>query len=67
MKLQLSGSQESNVSLVEADYLLTCNCRHLDNAELKPKVRKLLQLHGYHHMPEICTPQGLLGGNRNEK
>jgi predicted nucleic acid-binding protein len=48
------------------DYVITWNCRHLDNAELKPKVRKLLQSHGY-HMPEICTPQELGGGNRNGK
>lgn len=46
----------------ELDYLLTWNCRHLDNAELKPKLRRLLSAKGY-QMPEICTPQELLGEN----
>ena len=43
------------------DYLMTWNCRHLDNAELKPKVRNFLLLNEF-HVPEICTPQELLGG-----
>ncbi len=43
------------------DYLMTWNCRHLDNAELKPKVRNVLLLNGF-KVPEICTPQELLGG-----
>ena len=42
------------------DFLLTWNCRHLDNAQTKPRLRKLLADHGY-AMPEICTPQELLG------
>ena len=33
----------------------------VDNAELKPKVRNLLILNGF-KVPEICTPQELLGG-----
>jgi predicted nucleic acid-binding protein len=43
------------------DYLMTWNCRHLDNAELKPKIRNLLLLNDF-NVPEICTPQELLGG-----
>ncbi|MGD9200488.1 MAG: type II toxin-antitoxin system VapC family toxin [Chitinispirillia bacterium] len=42
------------------DFLMTWNCRHLDNAEIKPKARHLLHKFGY-VMPEICTPQELLG------
>ena len=50
------------VSVVHGlDYLLTWNCRHLDNAEIKPIVRKVCALHGY-ISPEICTPQELMGG-----
>ncbi|MBN1905960.1 MAG: type II toxin-antitoxin system VapC family toxin [Deltaproteobacteria bacterium] len=45
------------------DYLMTWNCRHLDNAELKPKVRNLLLMKDF-NIPEICTPQELLGGNK---
>ena len=43
------------------DYLLTWNCRHLDNAETKPVIRSVCAIHGY-ASPEICTPQELMGG-----
>ena len=42
------------------DYLLTWNCRHLDNAEKKPLVRSVCAVAGY-RCPEICTPQELMG------
>jgi predicted nucleic acid-binding protein len=42
------------------EYLLTWNCRHIDNAEKKPKIRKICQKHGY-QCPEIATPIELMG------
>ena len=42
------------------DYLLTWNCRHIDNAELKPIMRSVCAVHGY-VCPEICTPLELMG------
>ena len=42
------------------DYLLTWNCRHIDNAETKPIIRSICVLEGY-NCPEICTPQELMG------
>lgn len=42
------------------DYLLTWNCRHLDNAEMKPLMRSICVVHGY-SCPEICTPLELMG------
>ena len=42
------------------DYLLTWNCRHLDNAEMKPVMRSVCAIHGY-ACPEICTPLELMG------
>ena len=42
------------------DYLLTWNCRHLDNAEMKPLMRSICLVHGY-SCPEICTPLELMG------
>ena len=42
------------------DYLLTWNCRHLDNAEMKPVMRSVCAVHGY-VCPEICTPPELMG------
>ena len=42
------------------DYLLTWNCRHIDNAETKPIIRRICGAKG-HPCPEICTPQELMG------
>nr|VFK64183.1 MAG: Predicted nucleic acid-binding protein, contains PIN domain [Candidatus Kentron sp. UNK]VFK71007.1 MAG: Predicted nucleic acid-binding protein, contains PIN domain [Candidatus Kentron sp. UNK] len=42
------------------DYLLTWNCRHIDNAETKPMMRRVCALHGY-TCPEICVPLELMG------
>jgi len=42
------------------DYLLTWNCRHIDNAEMKPRMRSVCAVHGY-ACPEICTPLELMG------
>jgi len=47
------------------DYLLTWNCRHIDNAEAKPLIRQVCNESGY-ESPEICTPQELTGGNDDE-
>lgn len=41
------------------DYLLTWNCRHINNAATKPVIRSICALAGY-KCPEICTPQELL-------
>lgn len=43
------------------DYLLTWNCRHIDNAETKPLVRSICAVAGY-PCPEICTPFELMAG-----
>ena len=50
--------------LHEIDYLLTWNCRHIDNAEMKPIIRKVCLEHG-HKYPEICTPIELMGVFKN--
>lgn len=42
------------------DYLLTWNCRHIDNAQTKPLVRYLCAEAGL-PFPEICTPEELMG------
>lgn len=44
----------------EVDYLLTWNCRHIDNAEMKPIIRHVCMLNDL-QCPEICTPQELMG------
>ena len=47
------------------DYLLTWNCRHIDNAETKPTIRAVCSSNGY-ACPEICTPQELMGAEADE-
>jgi hypothetical protein len=42
------------------DYLMTWNCRHIDNAETKPIIRAVCTANGY-KCPEICTPEELMG------
>ena len=42
------------------DFLLTWNCRHIDNAEMKPRIRAIVENHGY-QSPEIATPTELMG------
>jgi len=44
------------------NYLLTWNCRHINNATMKPKMRAICQDEGF-NCPEICTPLELSGGN----
>jgi predicted nucleic acid-binding protein len=46
------------------DYLLTWNCRHIDNAETKPIIRNTCIEHGY-SCSEICTPIELMGVYQN--
>ncbi len=42
------------------DYLLTWNCKHIDNAQLKPIIRRVCLESGF-KCPEICTPRELMG------
>ena len=47
------------------DYLLTWNCRHIDNATRKPVIRAICVSEGYSY-PEICTPMELLPEDNDE-
>lgn len=47
------------------DFLLTWNCRHIDNAEMKPKIRKVMESQGY-QCPEIATPIELMGVHNDD-
>lgn len=42
------------------DYLLTWNCKHIANAEIRPHVERLCRAYGY-QPPVMCTPEELLG------
>jgi len=47
------------------EYLLTWNCKHINNATFKEKLREVCEKQGY-HFPTICTPEELMEAN-NEK
>ena len=49
----------ATASVHAMDYLLTWNCRHIDNAATKPIIRSICAVAGY-TCPEICTPLELL-------
>jgi hypothetical protein len=51
-------------AVCQMDYLLTWNCRHIDNAVMKPIIRKVCMEQGF-VCPEICTPEELRGGDTN--
>ncbi|MGD2085096.1 MAG: type II toxin-antitoxin system VapC family toxin [Candidatus Aminicenantes bacterium] len=41
------------------EYLLTWNCKHINNATFKEKLRKVCEQQGY-RFPIICTPEELM-------
>lgn len=58
-KAQLDALHIAIATVHGTDYLLTWNCTHINNAELRPKTEALCRLQGY-EPPIICTPQELL-------
>lgn len=44
----------------EIDFLLTWNFKHINNAQIKNDISKIIMLAG-HESPMICTPEELLG------
>ena len=42
------------------EYLLTWNCRHIANAELRRAIRRVVEQYGY-EVPSLCTPEELMG------
>lgn len=52
-------------SVHEMDYLLTWNCRHINNAATKPIIRSICAVAG-HTCPEVCTPLELLSQENND-
>ena len=47
------------------DMLLTWNCRHIANAAIQQRLRRLVEASGF-TLPVICTPEELLE-NENEQ
>ena len=47
-------------TLVGADYLLTCNCRHLANAQILRRLEREATRQNW-VLPKVCTPLELMG------
>ena len=43
------------------DYLVTWNCKHIANAEIRSEINRLCAENGF-EVPIICTPEELMGG-----
>jgi predicted nucleic acid-binding protein len=42
------------------EYVLTWNCRHIANAQMRSQIERVIRLRG-HQPPILCTPEELLG------
>lgn len=58
-KAQLDAFHIAVAAVHGIDYLLTWNCTHINNAELRPKIEAICRSLGF-EPPIICTPQELL-------
>lgn len=58
-KAQLDAFHIAVAAIHGIDYLLTWNCTHINNAELRPRIEAICRYQGF-EPPIICTPQELL-------
>ena len=58
-KAQLDAFHIAVAAVHGIEYLLTWNCTHINNAELRPRIEALCRSNGF-EPPIICTPQELL-------
>ena len=65
-KAQADALHIATAAVHSIDYLLTWNCRHIDNPATKPFVRKVCSAKGY-LCPEICTPIEIMEVSKNAK
>lgn len=65
-KAQADALHIAIATVHEMNYLLTWNCRHIDNPATKPLVRQVCAANGY-VCPEICTPLEIMGVNNYGK
>lgn len=58
-KARVDALHIATAAVHEIDYLLTWNCKHIANANLVPRVNKIIENEGY-MPPYICTPEELI-------
>ena len=54
------GPTPSLATVHEMDVLLSCNCRHIANAAIQARLRRLAEKAGF-ALPVLCTPDELTG------
>ena len=60
LKAKADAVHVAVAAINEIEYLLTWNCAHINNAEMKTKIAEICADHGF-QLPIICTPEELLG------
>lgn len=65
-KAQADAIHISVSAFHHVEYLLTWNCRHINNPVTKPTVRAICDTKGF-SCPEICTPLEIMEIDRNEE
>lgn len=65
-KAEIDASHIAVAAVQRIDYLLTWNCRHINNPQTKPLMRAVCACKGY-VCPEICTPFEIMGLGRYGK
>jgi len=61
---QRAGADAAHIALAAShsmNFLLTWNCAHIANAELRPRIERICREQGYHPVPVLCTPDELMG------
>jgi predicted nucleic acid-binding protein len=61
-KAQTDALHIATAAMNGINYLLTCNCTHIANAALRPRIEAVCRTAGC-ESPIICTPQELLQGD----
>ena len=64
-KAQVDALHIATVAHHRVQYLLTCNCRHIANAKILPRIQGVLKDLGI-PIPIICTPEELLGDDTED-
>lgn len=62
MPLKAAGDalHVATATVYGCEYLLTWNCRHIANAEIRRASQQVVKRYGY-ELPVICTPEELMG------
>lgn len=64
-RAQSDAAHLAIATAVNADYLLTWNCRHLANAQILRRLEREAEKQGW-RLPKVCTPPELMGDSDDE-